>query len=674
MGHNVKFDLLWVWSDPEWKAFLQKGGRIWDTLYGEYLLSGQRVRVGSNLAGLDQVAQRYGGSAKIDEIKKMWQKGVDTSDIHYELLSKYLVGDLKNTEKVFKRQIEKAAQCSQLVVMHARMEGVLATAEMEYNGLFVDLHEGWVQFENLRKEIMKLRSSLEAHIPKQVPAVLRQHFNWLSVRVVSALFFGGVVRIASSQQQLRTSRDVRAAVELAVFSKFLWPSGFRRAYAEPYLKAQGYSTKGTFEEIHEKVCQFVQRNGKFDFGLVLADEDGFFNPVLRVYMRYSAFSNVAHCQSFLRSGYDAQSVRRLVILSATYLEPHIRNALEMLQLSAVWDTPKGDGTPSTENRKQNARTPLRNQNRSTNMQDDLSDTTLDDDALFEPQEKEDLDETNEDTATYDPVVQQRPPILAFLFAHAESLLREIRWLRRSSVRDAPRLWAVLSHLCGNRNEEEKAAGSSLSTNKPEEREPEKGSHEGGENPVHLPDNPIVRSFFPPSTEEVVYVSVLKALGRTIGSTRDAFAVPLIASVKTKTKRKQNEEEINHVAFQATDPNPPDETLLQHDDEPNMEDSMESACQNVSSLTEIKKPVSTETSVLLHEANTDDFSLQNSTVESHKRASENQESCPKDGFSEVSTNEICSSENQKSLPFSNKKKISQSKQQQQRISRNQSSPS
>ena len=134
IGHNIKFDLLYLWKQPTLQQFFERGGKVWDTLYAEYLLTGQKVRIGRG-AGLDVVAPMYGGTRKIDHVKEAWKKGLDTSDIPVEILAEYLAGDLKNTEILFENQIKKAVEMGSLTMLHERMDFLLAACEAEYNGL-----------------------------------------------------------------------------------------------------------------------------------------------------------------------------------------------------------------------------------------------------------------------------------------------------------------------------------------------------------------------------------------------------------------------------------------------------------------------------------------------------------------------------------------------------------
>ena len=191
VGHNLKFDLLWLWKDPELRRFLRRGGRVWDTMYAEYLLSGQRVRVGTG-AGLNEVAVRYGGTRKLDAIKAMWDRGVDTADIDTNLLREYLEGDLRNTERIFRRQLEIAVANKQALVIEARMDIVPCTVEMEFNGLYVGCETIKSKKSDVAHKIQALRQRMNLGLTqffgKSIPDGWCIDFDWNSAENVLELY------------------------------------------------------------------------------------------------------------------------------------------------------------------------------------------------------------------------------------------------------------------------------------------------------------------------------------------------------------------------------------------------------------------------------------------------------------------------------------------------------
>lgn len=190
VGHNIKFDLSWVWRNKEVVEYFKRGGRIWCTQYAEYLLNGHIPSV--QMCSMDDIAEKYGGELKVDEVKKLWEAGVDTPDIDEDLLIRYLEGDITNTEKIFLGQIALAKKYGMLEIMQLRMDGLAATIEMEYNGLFIDMKQAEQDRDMLVGELNELKKVLDDAMPKEMPTELV--FNWGSHVHKSALVFGGTVK------------------------------------------------------------------------------------------------------------------------------------------------------------------------------------------------------------------------------------------------------------------------------------------------------------------------------------------------------------------------------------------------------------------------------------------------------------------------------------------------
>ncbi|KEG12670.1 putative mitochondrial DNA polymerase I protein D [Trypanosoma grayi] len=201
VGHNIKFDLLHIWRDAELCRFLKRGGKVWDTMYAEYLLTGHEVKLGRG-AGLEDVAKSYGGQCpKLDAVKQAWAQGKETSEIPYATLKEYLHGDLENTELIFKKHTERALVQRQAIIIVARMDGLLCTTEMEYNGLKTNVQLAITQSNELMGKVTELRKHLDNAIPKEIPADCRKYFNWSSNQHLIALFFGGKLKLNTNARE-----------------------------------------------------------------------------------------------------------------------------------------------------------------------------------------------------------------------------------------------------------------------------------------------------------------------------------------------------------------------------------------------------------------------------------------------------------------------------------------
>ena len=197
VGHNIKFDVLHaVAGSPDnleaWMEYISRGGQIWDTQLAEYLLEG--MTQANHMLALDEVAPRYGGNTKFDEVKALWNDGVDTPDIPQDLLHRYLMGtdeehgDLGNTQAVFEGQLQRARDSGQLRSILLNMGSLVCTIEMERNGMYVDSREGYKQAEELAEELSAAKAELDGYLPD-----LPFDFNWGSPKQKSAFIFGGSV-------------------------------------------------------------------------------------------------------------------------------------------------------------------------------------------------------------------------------------------------------------------------------------------------------------------------------------------------------------------------------------------------------------------------------------------------------------------------------------------------
>lgn len=204
VGHNLKFDMMWIWEHPSFIKFIERGGKIWDTQLAQYILMAQEQKW--HWASLQDCSIYFGGDPKYDIVKDMWESGMDTPEIPEDILMEYLLGgeraglgDIGNTELVFQGQLAMATEQGQLRTIMNRMESLLATTEMEYNGLKVDRELGVSIAKELEIELAELQEGLVKLLP-ELPAAAE--FNWGSAYHVSALLFGGAMVYEEWEQHL----------------------------------------------------------------------------------------------------------------------------------------------------------------------------------------------------------------------------------------------------------------------------------------------------------------------------------------------------------------------------------------------------------------------------------------------------------------------------------------
>lgn len=191
VGHNIKFDLHYLRNmigQQTYGDWIRAGGRVWDTMICEYILSGQQKL----FPGLNETAPIYGGTEKEDKVKELWDQGVQTEDIDEDLLREYLKSDVKNTRTVFLNQLPEAKEKKNL--LKVQMEALLAVEEMEYNGMYVDV-------EKLTEHKRRTRGNLE-----HLQTILSSYFSYEASKInfdsrehISALLFGGKIKYTEKE-------------------------------------------------------------------------------------------------------------------------------------------------------------------------------------------------------------------------------------------------------------------------------------------------------------------------------------------------------------------------------------------------------------------------------------------------------------------------------------------
>ena len=227
VGHNLRFDLTWIWEDESFIRFIERGGQIWCTQYAEYLLEGHDEEFHMNK--LEDISVKYGGTRKVDAVKAMWEDGFLTSEIPKDLLIDYLIGtkeegynggDIGNTERIFLAQIQRAKELGMTKIIEARMDGYLATTEMEYNGINVDVGVAFKDMVSQQQTISELHTSLNALVP-DVGIPKQVKFNWSSSQQVSAVLFGGYVKYEWSDYYIDEETGERARAQVDVEHAYL---------------------------------------------------------------------------------------------------------------------------------------------------------------------------------------------------------------------------------------------------------------------------------------------------------------------------------------------------------------------------------------------------------------------------------------------------------------------
>jgi DNA polymerase I-like protein with 3'-5' exonuclease and polymerase domains len=189
VGHNIKFDLLYLWENESLQQWIQQGGKVWDTLLAEYLLEGQNKLYSYDLGS---VCSRYGGTTKIDAVAEHFKNGKKFSELPKDLAMEYGAKDVLDTEYIYERQIVKAANQDMLPILEVHMKHLLAVTEMEFNGLNINPE---TYEKNQIEQEQKVKESLAdllhlVYISTDWPNNIIS-FDPNSAQQVSAALFGG---------------------------------------------------------------------------------------------------------------------------------------------------------------------------------------------------------------------------------------------------------------------------------------------------------------------------------------------------------------------------------------------------------------------------------------------------------------------------------------------------
>nr|BBU67631.1 putative mitochondrial DNA polymerase [Hemistasia phaeocysticola] len=257
VGHNIKFDLLYCWNHPKIREFFKRGGMVWDTMYAEFLLRGHR----EGSLRLDSLALNYGFDLKDSAISDAWKAGIDTPDIDQTLMEEYNKQDVAVTRGIFRKQFECLRDGLRLPMVTGHMEGLLATTEMEFRGLYVD-QEHLKELRALAKTREdEIKEELVQREPKEIKELNAQddsrvfEFNWDSPNQLRCWLFGGSCSVLSAAKApsdgakgKKAPTNTKAQLTFEVGRAAVW----KQRYGQRYI-APGSVVPGATQEVLESI-------------------------------------------------------------------------------------------------------------------------------------------------------------------------------------------------------------------------------------------------------------------------------------------------------------------------------------------------------------------------------------------------------------------------------------
>ncbi len=179
VGFNFKFDLHWFTKI----GINLRNKQIWDVQIAEFILSHQTHRFPS----LNETCIRYGIPVKEDVVKiEYWDKGINTDQIPWEILSSYAEHDAVITLQCFYKQFAIMTP-QQKKLCYLMCQDLQVLQEMEANGIPFDEELCNTRAKEVDDKISTIKTKLSSIYPS-VP------INFASNDHLSAFLYGGVVK------------------------------------------------------------------------------------------------------------------------------------------------------------------------------------------------------------------------------------------------------------------------------------------------------------------------------------------------------------------------------------------------------------------------------------------------------------------------------------------------
>ena len=179
VGHNVKFDLNWIKTINVDVSNV----RIWCTQIGEYMLSGQSLKLTEQ--GLSDCCARHSIPTKTDIVKTYWDAGKNTHEIKLGILLPYMKNDIEITAQLFKSQWNQAKSKDALMkLIRIRQDCLHVVTDIELNGMPFDR-------EGAEAHVKFFKDDLELTNAELVTYIGQPDINLGSGPDLSAALYGG---------------------------------------------------------------------------------------------------------------------------------------------------------------------------------------------------------------------------------------------------------------------------------------------------------------------------------------------------------------------------------------------------------------------------------------------------------------------------------------------------
>jgi DNA polymerase I-like protein with 3'-5' exonuclease and polymerase domains len=198
VGFNAKYDLHWLYR---YGLTVPDTCYVYDTQVAFYVATHQKNKYPS----LDGCAEYFGLPRKLDIVKtEYWDKGLDTDQVPYEILSEYLAQDLVVTHQLYIKlnSLEMSQAMKKLIKLENLDLKVLSNVEQ--NGLMINVDKCAVKSREIDERVKQIDDSL-----LYLAGV--DWFNPSSGDHLSAFLYGGTVGIVEKVPYIFTYKDGRTA-------------------------------------------------------------------------------------------------------------------------------------------------------------------------------------------------------------------------------------------------------------------------------------------------------------------------------------------------------------------------------------------------------------------------------------------------------------------------------
>ena len=236
IGHNLAFDLSYIYKTNTFQELMLRGGQIWDTQVAEYIMTGQR----HSFSSLAELQHKYLGTRiKEDRISKLFKKSIgadlilnaaynkrlcyratfkiiivgselvnifnmverikSTCTRLFKLYEKYCHDDGKTTIEIFIKQHAKAKQLGCLESIKVYNNYLLSLIIIQNTGINVDLQNCQTTLRDFKLKALEYLKGASNLVSELWDSRLGE-FNINSPKDKSAILFGGTYTIKEKVQ------------------------------------------------------------------------------------------------------------------------------------------------------------------------------------------------------------------------------------------------------------------------------------------------------------------------------------------------------------------------------------------------------------------------------------------------------------------------------------------